>query len=90
MYIYNRRVYLERELNECQASLRCSRISVVECFEYALLIERYETFREITGHIRSLLKMDEKKPDNACIICGTEIPRSMQVCSRCYKRYKGD
>ncbi|NLE04582.1 MAG: hypothetical protein GX638_07255 [Crenarchaeota archaeon] len=88
MYIYNQRVHMERELSERQARLRCRSISETECIEYALLHERYNTFREVTGHIMALLNMDEKKPVNTCIICGREISKDLQVCSRCYKRYK--
>lgn len=56
-YIYNNRIMYERQIEESQARLRFRDISETECFELALLKERYNTFLEVTGQIQGLLKL---------------------------------
>ena len=41
-----------------QTNLRYREIDVVDCFELALAVERYNTFKETTNQIKSLLKID--------------------------------
>ena len=89
-YIYAQRVQLERSIDEAQARFRYRNLTETECLELALLKERYNTFLEVTGHIKSLLNLNKKRPVNSCIICGIDIPKDRQVCSKCYKRYKGE
>lgn len=58
-YIYNNYVMLESELNTLRNNLRFRNIDVADCMEYICLLQRFETFKEVTGHIRVLLKLNE-------------------------------
>ena len=57
-YIYNNRVRLKNEIREMQTNLRYREIDVIDCLELALAVERYNTFKETTNQIKSLLKME--------------------------------
>lgn len=66
-YIYNNRQRLEEELREQQAKLRYRKIDVVDCIETACIIERLNTFRQMSCDILQLLKLvelDEIKANN--------------------------
>lgn len=89
-YLYNFRVSLERSLSEMQSRIQCREVSETECLELALLKERSNTFNEISGHLSALLKLGGRQSGNTCLICGADIPASLQVCKACYKRYKGE
>ena len=58
-YIYNNYVRLEDNLHNLQNNLRFRRIDVPDCMELACAIQEFETFKEVTKHIRILLKLDE-------------------------------
>ncbi len=58
-YIYNNYVRLENNLHTLQNNIRFRRIDVADCMELACAIQEFETFKEVTKHIRILLKLDE-------------------------------
>lgn len=60
-YIYNNRLMLKNEIRTMQANLRYREIDVIDCLELALAVERYNTFKEITNHIKILLKLEDVK-----------------------------
>lgn len=59
-YIYNNYVRLESNLNTLQNNIRFRRIDVVDCMEYICALQEFETFKEVTKHIRILLKINER------------------------------
>lgn len=56
-YIYNNLQQLEYDVHVLQSNLRHRKIDVIDCVELMLAQERLETFKEVTGHIRQLLKI---------------------------------
>lgn len=60
-YILNNDIRLKNEINTRQAHLRFREVSVTDCIELACLINQYDTFKEITNHIRILLDMEVEK-----------------------------
>lgn len=58
-YIYNNYVRLEENLHILQNNIRFRRIDVADCMELSCAIQEFETFKEVTKHIRILLKLDE-------------------------------
>ena len=62
-YIYNNLQELEYEVHVLQSNLRHRKIDVSDCVELMLAEQRLETFREVTGHIRALLKIGELNDD---------------------------
>lgn len=56
-YIYNNLQELEYEVHVLQSNLRHRKIDVSDCVELMLAEQRLETFKEVTGHIRTLLKI---------------------------------
>lgn len=63
-YIYNNRQRLEEELRNQQAKLRYRKIDVVDCIETACVIERLNTFRQMSCDILQLLKLVELEEIN--------------------------
>ena len=59
-YIYNNYVRLEDHVNTLQNNIRFRKIDVIDCVELICAIQEFETFKEVTGHIRVLLKINEK------------------------------
>ena len=59
-YIYNNYVRLEDQLTTLQNNLRFRKIDVVDCVELLCAKQEFDTFKEVTGHIRLLLKLNEK------------------------------
>jgi hypothetical protein len=59
-YIYNNYVRLEEQLNTLQNNIRFRKIDVVDCVELLCAKQEFETFKEITGHISLLLKLDKR------------------------------
>lgn len=59
-YIYNNYVRLEENLNQLQNNIRFRKVDVADCMEYICAKQEFETFKEVTGHIRVLLKLNEK------------------------------
>lgn len=57
-YIYNNRCALEREVSQRQSNVRFRAVDVVDCVELACSLQRLETFKEVTGHIMALLKIN--------------------------------
>ena len=64
MYIYNNYVRLESQLNTLQNNVRFRRIDVADCMEYICALQEFETFKEVTKHIRLLLKLNERSPED--------------------------
>lgn len=60
-YIYNNRVRLKNDIRQMQTNLRYREIDVVDCMELALAVERYNTFKETTNQIKSLLNPGVEK-----------------------------
>lgn len=60
-YIYNNYVRLEDHVNTLQNNIRFRKIDVIDCVELICAIQEFETFKEVTGHIRLLLKINEKE-----------------------------
>lgn len=63
-YIYNNRVRLENHVHQLQSNIRFRNIDTVDCIELMLAQQELETFKEVTKHIRLLLKLDERNEDN--------------------------
>lgn len=61
-YIYNRRVYLERDIQQLQENLRYRSISSVDCLELIIAQERLAMFVEITRDVTELLKIKNGIP----------------------------
>lgn len=62
-YIYNNYCRLEANVHTLQSNLRFRKIDVVDCIELACAIQEFDTFKEVTKHIRILLKLGECKND---------------------------
>lgn len=60
-YIYNNYVRLEEQLNILQNNIRFRKVDVADCVEYICAKQEFETFKEVTGHIRILLKLNKKE-----------------------------
>jgi hypothetical protein len=58
-YIYNNYVRLENQVKILQSNVMFRRIDPVDCIELMLATQELETFKEVTKHIRILLKLDE-------------------------------
>lgn len=64
-YIYNNLCRLERNVHELQARLRFrSDIDVADCMELACALQELQTFKEVTKHVRLLLKLGGCKNAN--------------------------
>lgn len=50
-------IRLEEELQQLQARIRYRKIDVVDCIELALLIERYQDFKEFAKTVDRLLHL---------------------------------
>ena len=61
-YIYNRRVYLERDIQQLQENLRYRSISSVDCLELIIAKERLAMFVEVTRDVTELLKLKNGIP----------------------------
>lgn len=61
-YIYNRRVFLEHEVQQLQANLRYRSISSVDCLELIIAQERLAMFVEVTRDVTELLKIKNGIP----------------------------
>ena len=59
-YIYNNYCRLESNLHTLSNNLRFRKIDVCDCMEYICALQEFETFKEVTKHIRILLKLDER------------------------------
>lgn len=59
-YIYNNYCRLESNVKTLQNNVRFRRVDVADCMEFICAIQEFETFKEVTKHIRILLKLDEK------------------------------
>ena len=54
-YIYNNYCRLESNLNTLSNNIRFRKIEVWDCMEYICALQEFETFKEVTKHIRILL-----------------------------------
>lgn len=57
-YIYNNRVRLENNVHQLQSNIRFRNIDLVDCIDLMLAQQELETFKEVTKHIRLLLKLN--------------------------------
>lgn len=57
-YLYKNRVRLEDTVKQLQANIRFRRIDTVDCIELMLAQQELETFKEVSKHIRALLKLE--------------------------------
>ena len=57
-YIYHNQIELENEVKQLQTNIRFRRIDITDCIELACALQRLETFKEITKHIRILLNFE--------------------------------
>ena len=60
-YLYNNYCRLEERCQTLQNNLRFRRVDMVDCIELACALQEFETFKEISGHIRILLKLSESE-----------------------------
>ena len=60
-YLISNEISLEDDMRRARNNLRYRSIDISDCLDLLLLIERYNTFMEISSHIRSILKMFDKK-----------------------------
>lgn len=63
-YIYNNRVRLENNVHQLQSNIRFRNIDTVDCIELLLAKQELDTFKEVTNHIRLLLKLNERNEEN--------------------------
>jgi hypothetical protein len=61
-YIYNRRVFLEHDIQQLQENLRYRSISSVDCLELIIAQERLAMFVEVTRDVTELLKIKNGIP----------------------------
>lgn len=61
-YIFNRRIYLERDIQQLQENLRYRSISSVDCLELIIAQERLAMFIEVTRDVTELLKIKNGIP----------------------------
>ncbi|MGN0551572.1 MAG: hypothetical protein ACI4I4_07000 [Acutalibacteraceae bacterium] len=61
-YIFNRRIYLEHDIQQLQENLRYRSISSVDCLELIIARERLAMFIEVTKDISALLKLKNGIP----------------------------
>lgn len=64
MYIYNNYVRLESQLNQLQNNIRFRKVDIADCMEYICAKQEFDTFKEVTTHIRILLKINESERDD--------------------------
>ena len=61
-YIYNRRIFLEHDIQQLQENLRYRSISSVDCLELIIAQERLAMFVEVTRDVTELLKIKNGIP----------------------------
>lgn len=61
-YIYNRRIFLEHDIQQLQENLRYRSISSVDCLELIIAQERLAMFVEVTRDVTKLLKLKNGIP----------------------------
>lgn len=59
-YLYNNEVKIESELNQAITNIRYRKIDITDCSELAALIERYNTFKQVSNDLRTLLDVFNK------------------------------
>lgn len=57
-WLVNEDIRLHDECAQMRSNLRYRRIDTVDCFEFALTLQRYEDFRQYASIIRRLLKIE--------------------------------
>jgi len=61
-YIFNRRLYLEHDIQQLQENVRYRPVSSVDCLELIIARERLVMFLEVTKDITELLKLKNGIP----------------------------
>ena len=60
-YLVHNQIDLEDEIHRFISNIRYRSVDISDCFELAILLERYETFMKISADIRQILKLFDKK-----------------------------
>lgn len=60
-YILHNRQQLENNVRQIQANIRFRDVGVADCVELIVALQRLDTFKEVTGHILMLMKMEPFK-----------------------------
>lgn len=60
-YLYNNYTRLEQQLRQLQANVRYRSIDEIDCIELLVASVQFDLFREVSSHIREILKLE---PDN--------------------------
>lgn len=55
-YLYNRRCYLERDLQQLRDNMRYRPVSSEDCYKYIIACERLKMFSEVSRDIRQLMR----------------------------------
>ncbi len=63
-YIFNNLHRLEDDLRQQQGVLRFRKIDAVDCIEYLIALERYNSFRDFSHAILGLLKLTWKNEES--------------------------
>lgn len=58
-YVYNNRIQLEHDVHQIQNNIRFREVDVPDCVELIVALQRLDTFKEVTGHIMSLLGLSD-------------------------------
>lgn len=56
-WLLNEDVRIDQEIMELKARIRYRKIDIVDCIELALLINRYQDFKQFAGVIERLLNL---------------------------------
>ena len=60
-YLVHNQLELEDEIHRFIQQIRYRSVDISDCFELAVLLERYNTFMKVSGDLRELLKTFDKK-----------------------------
>lgn len=60
-YLVHNQLDLEDEIHRFIQAIRYRSVDITDCFELAVLLERYNTFMKVSADIRELLKTFDKK-----------------------------
>lgn len=58
-WLLNEDIRIDSEIAELKSRLRYRKIDIVDCIELALLINRYEDFKQFSNVVNRLLHLEE-------------------------------
>ena len=58
LYLWNRYIYLEHDVQQLQQNVRFRRIDAVDCLELCLALERFQAFKQFSADVRRILLRD--------------------------------